>query len=73
MVKIDMDAIRQMSVSDRVRLAQDIWDSLQPSAEDLPLTEAQRRTVSERVAEHDADPSTAMSWDELHKRVESTS
>ena len=73
MVKIDMDAIRQMSVPDRVQLAQDIWDSLQPSAEELPLTEAQRRIVNERLAEHDADPSTAISWDELQKRVESTS
>ena len=73
MVKIDMDAIRQMSVPDRVRLAQDIWDSLQPSAEELPVTEAQRRIVNERLEQHDADSSTAISWDELQKRVESTS
>jgi len=73
MVKIDMDAIRQLSVPDRVRLAQDIWDSLQPSAEELPVTESQRRVIEARVAEHDADPSTAISWDELQKRVESTS
>ena len=72
MVKIDMDAIRKLSVPDRVRLAQDIWDSLQPSAEQLPLTEAQRRIIGERLAEHDADPSTAISWDELRSRVETT-
>ena len=60
-----------MSVPDRVWLAQDIWDSLQPSAEELPLTESQRRVINERLAEHDADPSTAISWDELQKRVES--
>ena len=73
MVKIDMDAIRRLSVADRVRLAQDIWDSLQPSAEQLPVTEAQGRVIEQRLAEHDADPSTAITWDQLKSRIESKS
>lgn len=73
MVKIDMDAIRRLSIPDRVRLVQDIWDSLQPSAEELPVTEAQERIITQRLAEHDADPSTAISWDELESRIDSTS
>lgn len=73
MVKIDMDAVRQLSVPDRVRLAQDSWDSLQPSAEELPVTDAQARVIRERLAEHEADPASAISLDELKSRVESTS
>ena len=50
MVKIDMDAIRRLSVPERVQLAQDIWDTLQPTAAELPLTPEQGRIVDERLA-----------------------
>lgn len=34
---MDMDAIKRLTVPQRVRLAQDIWETLQPTARDLPL------------------------------------
>jgi putative addiction module component (TIGR02574 family) len=71
MVKIDMDAIRRLSVPERVRLVQDIWDTLQPTAEDLPLTSAQREVIDRRLAEHQADPSSAIPWEEVRARLES--
>ena len=71
MVKIDMDAIRRLSVPERVRLVQDIWDTLQPTAEDLPLTAEQRAVVDRRLAEHQADPSSAVPWEEVKARLES--
>jgi putative addiction module component (TIGR02574 family) len=45
MVKIDMDSIKQLGVAERVRLVQDIWETLQPTAEELPLTEEQRQLI----------------------------
>jgi putative addiction module component (TIGR02574 family) len=69
MAIIDMDAIRQLSVAERVRLAQDIWDSLRPLAEQLPLTEEQGELVRRRLAEHHADPSSAIPWEEAEERL----
>ena len=70
MVKIEMDAIRKLSVQERVRLVQDIWDTLQPTAEDLPLTEEQRRILDERLAQHQADPDSAVPWEDVKARLE---
>jgi putative addiction module component (TIGR02574 family) len=71
MVKIDMDAIRRLSVPERVRLVQDIWDSLQPTARDLPLTEEQQALIDRRLDDHRRDPESAVSWEEVQARLES--
>jgi putative addiction module component (TIGR02574 family) len=71
MVKIDMEAIMALSVPERVRLAQDIWDTLQPTAEQLPLTEEQRQVLDTRLEEHRRDPDSAVPWEEVKARLES--
>jgi putative addiction module component (TIGR02574 family) len=71
MVKIDMDAIRRLSVPERVRLVQDIWDSLEPTARALPLTEEQQALIDRRLDDHRRDPESAVSWEELQTRLES--
>jgi putative addiction module component (TIGR02574 family) len=71
MVKIDMDSIKQLSVAERVRLVQDIWETLQPTAEELPLTEEQRQLIDRRLEEHRRDPGTAIPWEQVKARIES--
>ena len=71
MIKIDNEAIKQLSVPERVRLAQDIWDSLRPAADHLPLTKEQEKLVDRRVEEHRRDPDSAVSWNEVRARLES--
>lgn len=57
-----------MPVSDRLRLAEAIWDSLEES--NVPaLTLEQRNEIERRLAEHDLDPTSALSRDELERRV----
>ena len=70
MVKIDMDAIMRLSVAERVRLVQDIWDTLQPTAEELPLSAEQRRILDQRISEHERDPDSAVPWEEVKDRLE---
>jgi len=71
MVNIDMDAILRLSVSERVRLVQAIWDTLQPTAEDLPLTQEQKDVLDRRLEEHRSDPATAVPWEEVNARLRS--
>lgn len=66
-----MDAIRRLSVAERVQLVQEIWDTLQPTAEDLPLTEDQREVIDRRLAEHQGDPASAIPWEIVRTRLES--
>jgi putative addiction module component (TIGR02574 family) len=66
-----MDAIKRLSVPDRVKLAQDNCDTHQPTAEELPLTQEQKRLLDRRLEEHRTDPSTAIPWEEVKARLES--
>lgn len=60
-----MDAIMRLSVAERVLLLMDIWDSLQPQAEHLMLTEAQRRELDRRLEEHERDPDSGVRWEKI--------
>jgi putative addiction module component (TIGR02574 family) len=71
MVKIDMEAIKRLSIPERVQLVQDIWNTLQPTVEQLPLTEEQKAVVDRRLEEHRRDPSSAVPWEEVKARLES--
>jgi putative addiction module component (TIGR02574 family) len=71
MIKIDNETIKQLSVPERVRLAQDIWDSLRPAADHSPLTKEQEKLLDRRVEEHRRDPDSAVAWKEVRARLES--
>jgi putative addiction module component (TIGR02574 family) len=61
--------IDRLSVEERLQLIQEIWDSLDTDAETLPLTEAQKRELDRRIAALDADPSSAVAWEDVEARA----
>jgi len=62
-----------LPVRERIRLAQDLWESIIPEAEAdpdlLPLTEEQVAELERRLAEHERDPSSAVPWEEVRARL----
>ncbi len=69
MVKLDMDAIRKLSVSERLALVEEIWESISTDPASMPVSEAQLREARRRLAAHDADPATALPWKEAEARL----
>ncbi len=68
MDKTLLQELLQLSPSERIELAQDLWDSI--AEEDLPpLTAEQEREIERRLAEHDKDPSRASSWEDVRERI----
>lgn len=55
--------IDQMSIEDRLALAQEVWDSVAADMERLPLTDAQRAELERRVANADANPAEGIPWE----------
>ncbi|MDO9049726.1 MAG: addiction module protein [Methylobacter sp.] len=54
----------KLSVSERIRLVEDIWDSIVAAAPDtLGLSQTQKAKLHRRVAAHHADPSPAVPWE----------
>ena len=57
-----------LPVVDRLRVIHAIWDTL-PDDVDLSPSAEQQAEINRRLAAHDADPSTALSHDEMMRRI----
>jgi len=65
MKTIDLaEEIRRLSVDERIRLIQDIWEGIAADSDPPPLTESQRSEIARRIADHKRDPSSAIPWDD---------
>lgn len=58
-----------LSPAERIQLMQELWDSLASSAEQLPLTEAQRQELDFRLAALQANPDNVIPWEEVEARA----
>ncbi|MFL4969168.1 MAG: addiction module protein [Xanthobacteraceae bacterium] len=60
----------ELTPAERLDLIGDLWDSLEP--DDLPpLTNDQIEEMERRVAEHRANPDSALSWEEVRAELRS--
>lgn len=57
--------IDKMSATDRLRLIDEIWESLEQEAEVEPLTETQRSEIDRRLANADANPEAGIPWEQV--------
>jgi len=64
-----LDQIFRLSVAERVQLAEDLWDSVASSPEKIATTDAQRKELDRRLKAHAKDPSAALPWDEVRRRL----
>jgi putative addiction module component (TIGR02574 family) len=69
MVKLDMDAIRRLSVADRLALVEEIWESISEDPGAMPVSERQLDEARRRLEQHAADPSTAIPWEQAEKKL----
>ena len=64
-----LSELLKLSEAERIQLAQDLWDSIPEQSEALPLTPEQIRESEQRLADHEADPSSSVSWSEVRARL----
>lgn len=69
-MKIPVEEILNLSVKERLRLVEEIWDSIAASPEEISLTVAQRKELDRRKREHRRNPSAAKPWAEVKARLE---
>lgn len=60
--------ISRLSPAERLRLVEELWDSLSPS--DIPLTPAQADELDRREALHRANPKRGRPWREVLDEIE---
>jgi len=61
----------KLSASDRVEIVMALWESLSETerAGQLVLTLEQEAELDRRLAEHVADPASAIPWDEVRRKL----
>ncbi len=62
LLKVD---ISQLSVAERIQLAEDLWDSISQQQEELPLSEAQEQELDRRLENYHKNPTNGSSWEEV--------
>jgi putative addiction module component (TIGR02574 family) len=66
MQTLGLDAL---SPGDRLALLGELWESLTPGPEAVPLSAAQRADLDRRLAALDADPSAGSAWEDVKTRL----
>jgi putative addiction module component (TIGR02574 family) len=61
--------IDRMTAADRLRLIEEIWDSLAADPDAVPLTDAQRDDLSRRLEAFKENPKAGSTWDVVKARL----
>ena len=69
MPRIPLDEILELPVSDRLRIIEEIWESIVASPESLPLPESQRRELERRLKLHQENPEAVQPWETVRSRL----
>ena len=71
MLRDTLTKLLELPAAERVDIAMALWDSLTPAEQEaeLDLTSEQRAELDRRLAEHLADPTSAVPWDEVRRKL----
>lgn len=61
--------IAKLSPKDRLRLLEELWESLSQNPEMIPITDAQREELDRRLDELDSEGPVGIPWDEVLHRI----
>ena len=60
----------KLSPSERLRIAQALWQSAWDDQVDAPLTPEQREELDRRLADYEANPDAGEAWESVLARLE---
>jgi len=60
-----LNEITSLSVEERIRIVQVIWDSIAAEQVYPDLTEAQQQELDRRIADYEVNPSNVLTWEEI--------
>jgi putative addiction module component (TIGR02574 family) len=64
-----LSEILQLTIAERIQLAEDIWDSIAAFPDAIPLTDAQKEELDRRLQAYAENPNEGISWNELKDKL----
>lgn len=69
MKKITATDTLGLSISERIQLVEDIWDTIATEAQVVELTEDEKRIIDERLEAYHRNPDLGSPWEDVYKRT----
>jgi putative addiction module component (TIGR02574 family) len=69
-VPIPPPGFDDLTPEEKVRYVAALWERIVADQDRLPISEAQRALIRQRLAAHEADPSAARPWSEVRREIE---
>lgn len=69
MKTISVADVLELTPTERVQLAEDIWDSVTEVPEALPMTSAQKTELDRRLVAYRQNPTAGSPWSDVKSRI----
>ena len=69
MSSVSLSDLLELSVPERAKLAQAIWDSIAEVPENVPLTDAEKDLLDQRLSEYLQEPEAVVSWSAIRAEL----
>lgn len=66
----DIPEIANLSIPEKILLAEDLWDSIAEDESSVPLPQSQMDELDSRLKNYEANPGSLLSLEELQSRIE---
>ena len=61
--------ISQLSIAERIQLAEDLWDSILDRQDEISLNNAQTQELDRRLERYRQDPTSGSTWEAVKQRL----
>lgn len=68
-VMTGLDQLRELPVSERIQLVEDLWDTIAVDSDSIRLSEAQTTELDRRLERLEESPSEGQEWGTLKSRI----
>ena len=69
MKKITATDALGLSISERIQLVEDIWDTIIAKAASVELTEEEKKIIDTRLEMYHQNPELGSPWEDVYKRI----
>jgi putative addiction module component (TIGR02574 family) len=60
--------VLELSISERIQLVQDIWDSIAMNTEEIPVIDSQKQELDRRLNLWEKNPDKLSKWEEVKEK-----
>ncbi len=66
---MSIDKIKQLDITERILLVEEIWDSIAKEQDHLVLSDYEKEILDARLVSLKEKPNNLISWDEIKSRL----